>query len=90
MHLNQEKRKRRLLKRQFHIIEKEANEERENFEKRIKKEREDNERQIRTLQNKQKFEREQFKTQFEMKIIARRKTIHCTDDININYNKFKI
>ena len=90
MELEQEQRKRHLLKRQFRILEKEANEERKNFEKRIRKEREDSERQIKTLQNTQKFEREQLKRQFEMKIIARRKTIHCSDDINIDYNKMKV
>ena len=77
--------KRHLLKRQFHIMEKEANEEKRNLEKRIRKERQDNERKIKILENTQKFEKEQSKTQFVMKIIARRKTIITTDDINIKY-----
>ena len=77
--------KRHLLKRQFHIMEKEANEEKRNLEKRIRKERQDNERKIKILENTQKFEKEQSKTQFVMKIIARRKVIITTDDINIKY-----
>ena len=77
--------KRHLLKRQFHIMEKEANEEKRNLEKRIRKERQDNERKVKILSLKQKFEEEQYKSQFVMKIIARRKTIITTDDININY-----
>ena len=85
MELKQEQMKRHLLKRQFHIMEKEANEEQRNLEKRIRKEREDNERKIKILENIQKFEREQSKAQFEMKIIARRKIIITTDDINIKY-----
>ena len=85
MELKQEQMKRHLLKRQFHSMEKEANEEKRNLEKRFKKERQDNERKIKILENTQKFEKEQSKTQFVMKIIARRKTIMTTDDININY-----
>ena len=77
--------KRHLLKCQFHIMEKEANEEKRNLEKRIRKERQDNERKIKILENTQKFEKEQSKTQFVMKIIARRKVIITTDDINIKY-----
>ena len=84
MELKQEQSKCHLLKRQFHIMEKEANEEKRNLEKRIRKERQDNERKIKILENTQKFEKEQSKTQFVMKIIARRKTIMTTDDININ------
>ena len=85
MELQQEKMKRNLLKRQFHIMEKEAIEERIHLEKRIRKEREDNERKMKILKNTQKFEKEQLKSQYEMKIIVRKKTIVTTDDININY-----
>ena len=85
MKLKQEQMKRHLLKRQFHSMEKEANEEKRNLEKRIRKERQENERKIKILENTQKFEKEQSKTQFVMKIIARRKIIITTDDINIKY-----
>ena len=85
MELKQEQMKRHLLKRQFHIMEKEANEEKRNLEKRIRKESQDFERKIKILENTQKFEKEQSKTQFVMKIIARRKVIITTDDINIKY-----
>ena len=40
---------------------------------------------MKILKNTQKFEKEQLKSQYEMKIIVRKKTIVTTDDININY-----
>ena len=88
MELQQEKMKRNLLKRQFHIMEKEATEERIHLEKRIRKEKEDYDRKMKILKNTQNFEKDQIKSQYEMKIIARKKTIVTKDDIHINYFRY--